>query len=75
MRTTTRRVDLSDVKTGWPVLDHGIEKANENPGLMLYKLQSSAYKYSWALIPISVPFVALLFLWRRRFSSTTTRSS
>ncbi|MCY1170657.1 hypothetical protein D9M73_107390 [compost metagenome] len=34
---------------------------------MLYKLQSSAYKYSWALIPISTPFVALLFLWRRRF--------
>ncbi|MEO6217405.1 MAG: hypothetical protein ABIO86_15350, partial [Sphingomonas sp.] len=22
---------------------------------------------SWALIPISVPFVALMFLWRRRF--------
>src|SRR3546814_13426071 len=27
----------------------------------------SAYKFSWALIPISVPFVALLFLWRRRY--------
>ncbi|HZE46716.1 MAG TPA: hypothetical protein VE087_07555, partial [Xanthobacteraceae bacterium] len=35
--------------------------------LALYKLQSSAYKYSWALIPISIPFVALTFLWRRRF--------
>jgi len=50
-----------------PMLEHGIKKAKENPGLALYKLQSSAYKYSWALIPISVPFVALLFLWRRRF--------
>src|SRR3546814_12532469 len=27
----------------------------------------SAYKFAWALIPISVPFVALLFLWRRRY--------
>lgn len=58
---------FTDMKTGWPALDRGISKANANPGLVLYKLQSSAYKYSWALIPISTPFVALLFLWRRRY--------
>lgn len=58
---------FTDFKTGWASLDHGIEKANNNPGLALYKLQTSAYKYSWLLIPISTPFVALLFLWRRRF--------
>ncbi|HVJ00476.1 MAG TPA: DUF3667 domain-containing protein [Sphingomonas sp.] len=58
---------FTDMRTGWARLDHGIEKANENPGLALYKLQMSAYKFSWALIPISVPFVALLFLWRRTY--------
>jgi hypothetical protein len=62
---------VSNLSTGvgknWPRLNHAIEKANANPELALYKLQSAAYKYSWALIPISVPFVALLFLWRRRF--------
>jgi hypothetical protein len=58
---------FKEVNTGWQMLDKGIEKARENPGLALYKLQSSAYKFSWALIPISVPFVALMFLWRRRF--------
>ena len=57
---------FTDVKTGWPRLDHGIAKANANPGLTIYKLQSSAYKYSWGLIPLSVPFMALLFLWRRK---------
>lgn len=57
---------FTDIKTGWPRLDRGIAKANANPGLMIYKLQSSAYKYSWGLIPLSVPFMALLFLWRRR---------
>lgn len=51
--------------TGWARLDKGIAKANANPGLTLYKLQTSAYKFSWALIPLSVPFVWLLFLWRR----------
>ncbi|THD35908.1 MAG: DUF3667 domain-containing protein [Sphingomonas sp.] len=62
------RKEMADkVNTGWPALDEGIRKANKNPELTLYKLQSSAYKYSWALIPISVPFVALIFLWRRKF--------
>jgi Protein of unknown function (DUF3667) len=58
---------VTDLKTGWPALDAGIEKANKNPNLLLYKLQSGAYKYSWALIPLSVPFVWLLFFWRRQF--------
>jgi hypothetical protein len=65
--TAATDVMLTNAKTGWAALDHGLEKANKNPGLALYKLQSSAYKYSWLLIPISTPFVALLFLWRRRF--------
>ncbi len=58
---------FTNMETGVPWLDHGIRKANANPSLALYKLQTSAYKFSWALIPISVPFVALLFLWRRRY--------
>ncbi|MBH0113900.1 DUF3667 domain-containing protein [Novosphingobium sp. YJ-S2-02] len=53
--------------SGWKRLDKGIGKWRDNPGLMLYKLQTTAYKFSWLLIPLSVPFVALLFLWRRRF--------
>lgn len=58
---------FTDIKTGWPALDKGIEKANENPNLALYKVQTSAYKFSWALIPISVPFVWLMFAWRWRY--------
>ncbi|MDP9414521.1 MAG: DUF3667 domain-containing protein, partial [Pseudomonadota bacterium] len=54
-------------KTGWPALDKAMEKAEKNPSLVLYKLQTNAYKFSWALIPISVPFVWLLFLRRRRY--------
>lgn len=42
-------------------------KAKENPSLLAYKLQTNAYKFSWALIPISVPFLWLLFLHRRRY--------
>jgi hypothetical protein len=53
--------------TGWPTLDKAIEKAGTNPSLLLYKLQTNAYKFSWALIPISVPFVWLLLFWKRRY--------
>ncbi|WP_375289880.1 DUF3667 domain-containing protein [Qipengyuania sp.] len=55
----------NNFKTGVPFLDHGIEKWNRNPGLMLYKLQSNSYKFSWLLIPLSLPFVWLLFVWKR----------
>ena len=48
-------------------LDRAWRHAKENPQLLAYKLQSNAYKFSWALIPISVPFVWLLFLHRRRY--------
>jgi hypothetical protein len=34
---------------------------------LFYKLKTNAYKFSWALIPISVPFVWLLFPFSRRF--------
>jgi Protein of unknown function (DUF3667) len=39
----------------------------KNPQLLLYKIQSNAYKFAWALIPLSVPFVWLLFFWKREF--------
>ena len=50
-------------------LHHLNEKWRKNPGLMLYKLQSNSYKFSWLLIPLSLPFVWLLFAWRREFKA------
>ncbi len=53
--------------TGIETLDKGIlAKWKKNPGLMLYKLQSNGYKFSWLLIPLSIPFVWLLFAWQRQ---------
>jgi hypothetical protein len=59
----------TDVKidTGWDRLDHGVEKAMKNPGLTAYKVQSNSYKFSWLLIPLSLPFVWLMFAWKRQF--------
>lgn len=52
---------------GAAALKKTVETAAKNPQLLLYKIQSNAYKYSWALIPISAPFVWLLFFWRRQY--------
>lgn len=60
---------LKRVHTGWKRLDKGLGKAAENPNLILYKLQSNAYKFAWALIPLSIPFMWLLFPFSRCFNA------
>jgi hypothetical protein len=52
--------------TGAAFIDHAIDKWRADPKLMGYKLQSNSYKFSWLLIPLSLPFVWLLFFWKRR---------
>ena len=42
-----------------------IYRALVNPDLALYKLKSTAYKFSFMLIPISLPFLWLMFFWKR----------
>ncbi|GAA3996562.1 DUF3667 domain-containing protein [Sphingomonas humi] len=58
-------------KTNSPVnswLDERWRAAKANPQLLLYKVKTSAYKYSWVLIPLSLPLLWLLFPFNRRFS-------
>jgi len=63
-RDAVRRGDVT-VNFGNPELNKKVLKKLENPDLILYKLQQTAYKFSFLLVPISLPFVALLFLWKR----------
>lgn len=46
-------------------LKSAVKQASDNPALLAYKLKTTGYKFSWALIPLSVPFMWLLFFWRR----------
>ena len=52
-----------------PFIDAALQKWRHSPELMLYKLQTNFYKFSWLLIPLSIPFVWLLFAWKRRFKA------
>lgn len=48
-------------------LNQVAKQAMDNPQLVMYKVQSSAYKYAWLLIIMSTPFLWLLFAWRRQY--------
>jgi len=62
-------IDASGFETASDIawINEAVNKAKANPGLALYKVQNYSYKLSWALIPISVPFLWLLFPFSRRF--------
>lgn len=64
VREAARNGDIT-VNTGFPQLDARILHSLENPDLALYKVQQAAYKFSFLLVPISLPFMWLLFIWRR----------
>jgi hypothetical protein len=59
--------DWGDKKldTGSPRTDALIRHALHNPELYLYRLENTAYKFLFMLIPISLPFLWLMFIGRR----------
>ena len=61
------QIEKGDIDTGSAALDAKIKHAVENPSLLLYKVQSNAYKFSWSLILLSTPLVWLLFAFDRRY--------
>ncbi|WP_240949913.1 DUF3667 domain-containing protein [Novosphingobium sp. ERN07] len=58
--------DIDGLKSS-PLIYKAVKVWRDNPSLALYKVQTYSYKLSWALIPISVPFLWLLFPFSRRF--------
>jgi len=68
-KPATIKLNDTVIKVGWPALqkrlEHGAKELKDNPALAFYKLKIASYKYSWALIPLSVPLMWLLFFWRR----------
>ena len=59
--------DSVNVRSSVPMVNDAINRAKANPQLAVYRLQDAASKFAWVLIPISVPFLWLLFPFSRRF--------
>ncbi|MFZ4690687.1 MAG: DUF3667 domain-containing protein [Polymorphobacter sp.] len=54
-----------NVNFGSETLNAKVRKALKNPELVFYKVQGKAYKLSFLLVPLSLPWLWLLFAWRR----------
>jgi hypothetical protein len=65
VQTSKVRIEMGGFDSGSKWLNQRVKHALENQELLLYRLQSSAYKYSWLLILMSVPLMWLLFPFRR----------
>jgi hypothetical protein len=50
------------IDTGHPRVDALLRHALHDPELFLYRLENTAYKYLFMLIPISLPFLWLMFI-------------
>ena len=46
-----------------------LREVRENPTLTAYKLKTNGYKFSWLLVPLSIPFMWPLFFWRRNIKA------
>jgi Protein of unknown function (DUF3667) len=46
-----------------------LKNLKDNPELVIYKLKNTAYKFAFMLIPISLPFLWLMFFWRRNVAA------
>jgi hypothetical protein len=53
------------ISTGFPAIDKKITEKLKNPDLFIYKLQSTAYKFAFLLVPLTLPFLWLLFAWKK----------
>lgn len=56
-----------DLPEGLRALEGIYNGARKNPELLIFKLKTMGYKYSWALIPLSLPIMWLLFPFSRRW--------
>ncbi|MFC0135912.1 hypothetical protein CR105_01140 [Massilia eurypsychrophila] len=67
VRAGATHVHKSETKvdTGHPKLDATIRQAIKNPEFTIYKIRNAASKFSFLLVPISLPFLWLMFFWKR----------
>lgn len=65
MREVARSEDFVVFGEASGELNERVRRKFENPDLALYQVQDAASKFSFLLAPLSLPFIALLFIWKR----------
>jgi hypothetical protein len=63
LRRMARRDDFKVSEN--PVINARAKENFANPDLMVYRIQEAASRFAFLLAPLSLPFIMLLFLWKR----------
>ena len=58
--------EKSNIST-YPAIEKKVRHALKTPELTIYKIKSNASKLSFLLMPISLPFLWLMFIFKRRY--------
>lgn len=66
-RTIEKKLDGKNVSFSSPQVEKKVRHALKTPELTLYKIKSNASKLSFLLMPISLPFLWLMFIFKRRY--------
>ncbi|WP_448578461.1 DUF3667 domain-containing protein [Thermaurantiacus sp.] len=53
------------IDTGNPGLDAKIAESLKNPEFVFYKMKQKGYKLSFLLVPLSLPWLWLMFFWKK----------
>jgi Protein of unknown function (DUF3667) len=64
MKEALRNGDFT-INTPWPSMNEKIKKKFQNPDLLIYKMQNTIYKFSFLLVPLSLPFLWVMLFWKR----------
>lgn len=64
VKNSMREGDFT-VDTPWPSINEKIKKKFQNPDLFIYKMQNTVYKFSFLLVPLSLPFLWLMLFWKK----------
>ncbi len=54
-----------DMDLGDPGLETKARRALQDPDFLIYKIKQKGYKLSFLLVPLSLPWMILLFAWKR----------
>jgi len=60
-------VNNENIATSVPWLNKTLKHATQNPELTLYKMKSAASKFAFLLMPISLPFLWFMFIFKRKY--------
>jgi Protein of unknown function (DUF3667) len=64
VKNSMRQGDFT-IDTPFPSINEKLRHKFENPDLFIYKMQNTVYKFSFLLVPLSLPFLWIMLFWKR----------